>query len=876
MRSPPNHVRALVERLWSEAGDWTPTTPDPQVATAAVVAHPRTDIAEARTRLAGPVGALIAFWIRKQVGAQWCELTWTRSFDGVVRERVTAGGAERRAWREPEWPKREPFHGLVLHGDGLHTPYTLPFERSGARWERIDLTLGPGPAGREAPAVALSAALDFYPTDARLLRSTLHALQRREWVQRAEVLRQAVGAWASGTRRLDRPALEAACALAARVQSVAAICPPTGVSAAPVRDAAERLALAVSNSIFGVGWRRRDVHVLRADATHDDGVTQARTLALALGRATRALAHQSSAPRSWGQLHRTAAAARLIAEVEPVDGAPTPEAPTRPSPHGALAADLGPLLARWARLQEALRHPPVGVLPPAGVPQDLAADTRAVVGRWLTHWSDAPAEHPGPDHRTLLALWFIVHLLGPSAAGRCIFRLRAKHLAFATRELLRRVVFGRQADYREATSDLLEALAHLVAHHAEDHLQLPGELELAPLLARIGTTGPRGATGHALQHLEHVIEVYIGAQALLSMGLPDTEPGTTLAHLLTGAIAGQEDKADGLRREVALAAVYHDTGLLLPSGALGPERPSDADDEPGLAALGRYRRSRNEASKALLSACAAALRDQQVLSQDPTDPLGQRIDALASRGDAHHAVTGAWYLVERLARVERVPGTVRTQAARAVLLHSLAATRIDARKDAAGAILVLCDELFDWEPALTTLGPPGSRRTARSRYRSVRFPIRFDAAAPTPSGLVAVLDEGDWVVDAALPAPTPTAVPVWHGWLVLAQDLGRIDWDGAARFRPVLRLRCPHMVHDDRTVSIAALLLGALSEETRDGWDLLRDWLWDAVDREAQGEVDVLRIGTRAGRLANDDVRLLLPALDSAFSDALVRLKQGR
>ncbi len=867
MRSPPNHVRVLVERLWSEAGAWTPITPAPQDAAAPPVDAPRTPVSEARGHLAGPVGALLAFWIRKQVGAEWCEITWERSFDGLVRERVTAGGCDRRAWREAAWPDRPPFHGIVVHGDEMAEPYEVPFERTGPRWERIDLTLGPGLSGRASPALGLVAALDFYPTDTRLLRSTLHDLQRREWSQRAEVLRQAVGLWATRTRRLDRSGLEAAWSLAERVRVVASTCPPTGVSVAPVRDAAERLALAVSNAVFGVGWRRRDVHLVRADGAGPDGVARARDLAQALGRASRALAAHSTAPRSFEQLHRTAAAARLLAEVEPVEGAPPPESPTTPAPGTDLAAELGPLLADWARLHERLRHPAAGLMRVPAVPRALAADTRRVLGAWLARWSAPVDPTPGPDHRTVLGLWFVLLLLEPAAAGPCALRQRAVHLAFATRELLRRVLFGRHADYREPTADLLDAQAHLVAHHAEVHLGLPDELHLAALLARIGSTGPQGATGHALQHLEHVVEVYVAGQALLAMALPGDGPGWTLAHHLTDTVPGVDGPADALRQAVGLAAVYHDTGLLLPSGTLGPAHPAGPDEAPPLAA---FRTDHTAAATRLVETCAETLHQHGVLTEG--DPVAPRIAALARRGEAHHAVTGAWYLLDRVGGVDRVPRAVRTQAARAVLLHSLAATRIAARPDAdaAAAILVLCDELFDWEPALTSLGPPGARRTARSRYRAVRLPISYSPESPTPGGLTATLDAaGDWVVEALLPPPAPGAAPAWNGWLVLAQDLGRIDWSAACGFRPVVRLTCPHLVHHDQTLSVARVLNDTLQREAREGWGTLQNWLLDVIEEGPPPGCDALRIGTRPGWFSSDDVRLLLPDLNAAFSDQL-------
>jgi hypothetical protein len=867
-----NLVRALVEALWSGAHRWVPVPRWVRTAGGGGLVDqgrtPRTGVREARRGLEGSAAHLVAWQLRRFLGVEDASLVWRR-LEGPRPPALLALGACAAAdWGDAvaHWGRRPNGAAsgsvwLVVRGAGLDTPVQVevPNLRPGgaAFVERIDLHLGPalqpwaGPG--ETPAAGFAADLVHHLTDRRLLVHTLDALRRREWVQQAEAVRREVYALAVRMRREDLPRLDDTWALADWLAELAVARPVAGVDVRPLAEALERLSLSFHNAVFGVGWRRRDVHLHRHTQAGQDGVQTTHLVAQALRRAAEALGPDGGGARRVERVH---AATAPLAHVDAAADAP---AVPRRSGGATAPAELGPLLACWTARQERLRHG--GAEPdPGGA---LERRTHTALGRWLARWSSGEARD-APDTRTFVLLWFL-HRLLDRAAGDPDLDGRSLDLAFAVRELLRRALFAPHGAYREATADVLEALGRLVAGHAVRELGLPADLELEAHLAEIGAPRPGDGPEEALLHLQHVIEVYCGGLALLSHLGADPARGT-LAHRLLGVDARNRKAPASLRRSVALAALFHDAGMLVSSGGVGVAR--------GGSALADWQAAREAAERDLLAHCADALDARGVAARASDVDLDAQLTLLHERGEAHHAITGAWLLDRRLQTCSGLDEDEARDAVRAVLLHSLPRTRIRAADDPAAAVLVLCDELFDWEPVVPVRADLrdgagariGAHRTGR--YRSLRVPLVFF------DGHLRVVDgDGPWTVRARLPPPTAHGPPAYHTWLTVAQDLARIAW-GDAGFTPEVRIESPWLVVGAERVSVYKVLRRALLHGSGvPGAEPVRRWLDGAIERdcgEAQ-EADVLVVRPQDERLYKDDVRVVLPEVDAAYRAELLR-----
>ena len=869
-------MRSLVESLWSGAHRWVPVprwTRDP--AGRGLVDQgrmPRTAVRDARHGLSGSAAHLVAWQLRRFLSVDEVSLVWRRMLPDRPPALLAHGACATDAWVDPVavWgaPARRAAPGsvwLVVRGAGLDAPVRV--EVPGVRpddapfAETIDLHLGaalrPWPGPGASPAAGFAGDVGYHLPDRRLLVHTLDALRRREWVQQAEAVRREVYALAVRMRREDLPRLDDTWALADWLAELAVARPLAGVDVHPLAEALERLSLSFHNAVFGVGWRRRDVHLHAQTQAGEDGVHTTHLVGEALERAAEALGRGEGGAR---RLARVRAATAPLAHVDA--RAPAPPLP-RAGRDVTAAGELGPLLACWTARQERLRHGGVEVAGGGG----LERRTHTTLGRWLGRWS-ASGARGAPDTRTFVLLWFVHQLLDRAAADPDLDG-RALDLAFAVRELLRRALFCRHGAYREATADVLEALGRLVAGHAVRELGLPADLELESHLAELGRARGGDGPDDALLHLQHVIEVYCGALALLSHRGADPNLGS-LAHRLLGADPRNRKQAAALRRAVGLAALFHDAGMRVSSGGAGLR--SGAGD-----ALGAWRAARQAAERDLLAHCAHALQDSGVADRGEDADLDAQLELLHDRGEAHHAVTGAWMLDRRLRACVGLDPEALRGASRAVLLHSLPRTRIRVADDPAAAVLVLCDELFDWEPASPVRAdsrePGGGRLGAHrpGRYRGLRVPLAF------VDGHLVVTGPGPgWAVEARLPPPTPHGPPPFHTWLAVAQDLARIDWGAETGFSPEVRIVSPWLVVGAQRVSVHKVLRKVLlGDAAIPGAEPLRRWLdgaLDAAESERRGE-DVLVVRPLAERLYRDDVRVLFPEIDVRYRQALRQLR---
>jgi hypothetical protein len=443
----------------------------------------------------------------------------------------------------------------------------------------------------------------------------------------------------------------------------------------------------------------------------------------------------------------------------------------------------------------------------------------------LKRWSVAPAERscldqgrwqPGAMSARFvslwLRLWFCHDLLRRelsgdefeqrplSAAQRRRYRM---DLAYVVRETLRAFVFGSSPYYRPQPERIAKALRTLVENHAAGVARLPLEIDIRGLLEVIGRAHPLGGWELSARHLQHVFEVYITGQFLSTLRV--AEAGNGLSELpelrarLAGGHTGGTLAAGEFTRAFSLAALLHSVGWLLfpwwsrQAEALG--NPDRGLREPlrqiSVTLAGAASEFAEHCRRELIEGSYFSALEQRAI----TDWLD---DKKRNASEADAALLGAWY-VHRVASSStslNKPGAgltneVRRQAVRAVLLARIPTLDIDLQEDPVAALLVVCDELFSWNPRPGGVRPLESRRwlydqdvlALSNRFLTLElselhFAIHTDKNRQQHDTLVATLSAPRYLLPSFV---IETANPnrgldgtTYSIWLGLRQNLGRI------------------------------------------------------------------------------------------------------
>jgi len=469
--------------------------------------------------------------------------------------------------------------------------------------------------------------------------------------------------------------------------------------------------------------------------------------------------------------------------------------------------------------------------------------------------------------RNWLQLWFAWHLLGPSLIEPPVSGLRSEawqlrcSLSLIMRECLRQKLHGGEPGYVERREWTLDALQALVDHHIRQKIALDREHDIRGHLALVGDLAhPRGAR-FAAGHLQHILDIYLTGHFLLSAdvdGLSDPRqvraPIVDLLASPEGIRASARDRRD-LLAAWSLAALYHDVGLTLfpefrpPHDVVARRDRSVADGMAGIrgALIGAGSELARTARKELLEA--------GIYRADSSPGLARWIDRQVEEGHPDHALTGAWYLLRATSLVDGLREEVSQAAARAVLLHGAPGEEIRADSDPVSALLVLCDELFDWYPGgpVTTGGTRDGGVPRRSRTASLRFPDLHlkvvDGDLPDLQATLKIAPDAI-VLGPGLPPCWPQ-VEVTHVhpavlgdhvfpiWISIAQNIGRLR-PSAHGFAPVImvRGRVPTRVH--RTAESTAGLLDTVLLGIHSPWRArLQMWLDHSLDQPVGDLVDV-------------------------------------
>jgi hypothetical protein len=391
-----------------------------------------------------------------------------------------------------------------------------------------------------------------------------------------------------------------------------------------------------------------------------------------------------------------------------------------------------------------------------------------------------------------LALWFALQLL-PGTVGRRAIGSRGRRwavrsrLSWVIRESLRRVVDGRLSDYVWDQDRWVEAMFDLIETHAHLVLKVPVSFDVRGSLSAFGRTVQMGDRRLLEGHRRHTIAVYLAGNFLLDLQRVGPSGAKAAVDTLLVSPDEPETATDAqvrdLRAAYALASLHHDVGLLILERISDLSPWSDLLDLPR-DALETFQRRRAEDRAEFLTRCHDELEASGLLAHlggGPWTPDGDTGD---------HALVSAWMLAQ-LGRNSSVSDEVLGAAVRAVLLHGEVTYVVDIAKDPAGALLVLADQLFEWEPPTHAL--PASRGTRggyRSRTRSIRvegLSIAYDHEGPRAE----VVQDQFWpAFSLELHHPEVVGTPTWHTWLSLAQILGRIR-TRTHGWNPAVRLTCP-------------------------------------------------------------------------------------
>lgn len=605
-------------------------------------------------------------------------------------------------------------------------------------------------------------------------------------------------------------------------------------------DLVEDLAVLTLQELMGAGWTVRQVGRLNADRPSSPGLlaigpdgaiaTTARPESNQLDEVRRKLDAmlESLAPASGESALDGERGARMrrLAEVSRCFRALLDDEDAPPSTEPRRGDEALALLPVWTRVHEACRllcrprpaaqsdYDKAGEVWAPAVDLTLALLPRHLELHPALPGTDAPPEsrrRGSPSARNWLALWLALEVL--RAVGRTAqlgdregCSLHAD-LAYVLREGLRYACFGQRTDYFYQPSTYAAALRRLVEYHAHKIIGLPLEYNIVRLLEEIGEQD--GLNRYvAAEHLQHVLEIYIAGNFILSVRIrvPDAassnlEPakldGQTVAEALSsGGGTPSPESARLLMRAYCLASLFHDVGhLLFPRDSI-PHDSLDWDDPEIAAGLRKVEDSVSEAGGEVAQKCL----DDLGLAYYSKDEIARWREELAGR-EPNHGLLGAWYLhrvgrgvLERSADTDRfreVQTAILYMAVRAVLMHGAATGHIHADKDPVAAMLIACNEIFEWDPG-RHLAPAPSSIGRSFHVMAADVPAREprDAWIKIPSLSVRAGDPATGALDATLivdptqetfpeihiglQAPHRLDVPVLRLWLLKAQSLGRL------------------------------------------------------------------------------------------------------
>lgn len=452
--------------------------------------------------------------------------------------------------------------------------------------------------------------------------------------------------------------------------------------------------------------------------------------------------------------------------------------------------------------------------------------------------SERIKQRPMPLVRILHSLWFCLLLLKTSEdEARKLEPQERNALAYVVREDLRFLCFGfehnaeqRRPYYYFDSRRYTEALCTLLAYHAAQVLGSSFKAPLTDFLHQMARTS--GVSYFPpVEHLQHVVSVYLAGNFLLDVRIaaPELLGAPTLGAVLRAT--GTQEALRECRQAFILACLFHDVGHLL--------MPHIAPDLADLAMSSSRLRFDLEAfcRNVYASVCQLVGGGVELLAEYVNQE--ERLSWLQAQV-AHpgHSILGAQLLLRTLPELDRLEPWVVRSAVRAILLHNALDIVLDATEDPVAALLVLCDELFEWNPeqpaaqsaagrALQTIAPEvpehePSDRLIRLHSISMRWgPERELAVWMTLDGQAA-----RWpTIQIEFQGPQRLTLPIYELWLRKSRNLGRIRW-AQSGFGPILLMTSPIAGSGRNSkTQLEALLQGSIAQQRMELLSTLDSWL---------------------------------------------------
>jgi hypothetical protein len=310
--------------------------------------------------------------------------------------------------------------------------------------------------------------------------------------------------------------------------------------------------------------------------------------------------------------------------------------------------------------------------------------------------------------RIWLRLWLVYDLASVHSEHNALTTVRTlvpehvsvlRGLAATLLECLRERLYSGSPAFSLRPEVLREGLRILVQHHVHRKSHVPRELDLSGHLDDVASAD-QGAVG-ANEHLDHIVDVYVTGYFLanLRVGAADgsDDMQRVALHMMEQVELGPSPKASAdFHLAYALAALFHDSGMLLFPRVPSEHRVHAADDVAQ--ALSCIRNTVREAGRTLVDTCVRELELHECIERVQEPELEAWIEQQRTQGTPNHALLSAWYLLRACMRAACIRPEVVRMAVRATLLHGALGVQIDSSDNAVAALLVVCDEVCDWEP----------------------------------------------------------------------------------------------------------------------------------------------------------------------------------
>ncbi len=391
------------------------------------------------------------------------------------------------------------------------------------------------------------------------------------------------------------------------------------------------------------------------------------------------------------------------------------------------------------------------------------------------------------------------------------------HLAFVLRESIRQSLFGHWFDFTFDPASYIEAVTTLVEHHAYYRVGIDPGWALGRILKEIGKARHADDYPFAISHQQHALQMYVLGHFLAELEIeapaaPFRGRSVTMKALLASSNLepAPADVQDRFLQSFSLAVLLHDIGMLLFPRIFFPALEVANEDDKLVAGLEGIQEGIHQSAKELLANCEEQLSGIRGLFREDEGNLAGWLKEQIRVGAADHSLLGAWYLY-RLSKTteerERLkPSRKILEGARAILLHQVVTQDIETKDDPVAALLVLCDEIFDWLPSRkrrSSIHAGSIRGGAQeldvrpegSRAKWIYLPqLALSSDDMSPHDLrwklrltQEDLDNGWPTVEIHLKEPDHLDQPTWQIWLQVFQNLARIN-QGQHGWRPFIRV----------------------------------------------------------------------------------------